>query len=291
MKIDKNKILTTSHKNGLNKETHNLKHEAKDTFIKSPKKQVSFKIPNIPAHSSIINCQSALMSSFLALISGPVNSISSSLFNIDFIEIKTIPTTKIYNMGEVFLLYPKLKLFEGILRVEHFELPLIKGHVRDLALLPKAVIKKLVNSGLCDIHIANKTVPWLDSNKKLKGKHPRGWSKGKTLNVVPGAFSPNFNSICAGKGEHASSSLILHETGHAIGSLLGYYNHPSLIADHKRLFNKLSPYYQQEGPGGEAGREELLAESIAVFLKYGKKKAIKEYDKKYIQFIENVVLA
>ena len=139
----------------------------------------------------------------------------------------------------------------------------------------------------------------MGDNLSLKGVAPRNWPEGSTWDNVPGAYNPGTKTVVAGTAsEHGSESLLIHETGHAIGDLLGFNDSSELKSAHERLFDKLNPYLKGTGesvkevkPGNEAGRQELLAEGLAVFLQKGETEAIKRFDAQFVDFIKNKVLA
>jgi hypothetical protein len=81
----------------------------------------------------------------------------------------------------------------------------------------------------------------------------------------------------------------LHETGHAVGDLLGFDNSPALIEHHKRLHAKLDPYLQQGGAGAFAGRQELFAEGLAATLMH-REFAIRKFDAEFVDWMEKEVL-
>ena len=127
----------------------------------------------------------------------------------------------------------------------------------------------------------------MSNDKKFK-KAPRGWTK-PDWGGVPGCWDRTSKIVYAGSGEHGSNSLVLHETGHGIGQLLGLDNNPAVIEAHQRLYKKLIPYLQQDGPGGFAGRQELLAESFADYFKLSKKIFIQRYDEDWHACLEQTI--
>ncbi len=203
------------------------------------------------------------------------------------------PTSGKALFNEVIKKYPNLAVLEGVLRIEDYNNPVIKQHVADLALYPESVLKKVKDSGIREIHIAARTVPDLDSNQHLKGVHPRNWPEGKTWDEVAGIFSTKNLSVSAGLGETGGASLIIHETAHSLGELLHFNDAQELSDSHKRLYDKLNPYLKgdtSEGPGNDAGREELLAEGVAVLLKNGEAEAVTKFDQGFVDFLKDKVL-
>ncbi|HEY8353953.1 MAG TPA: hypothetical protein VIK69_02960 [Methylophilaceae bacterium] len=187
--------------------------------------------------------------------------------------------------------YPELVSALGrVLRVDDEDHPEVQQHLEHLRKVPTKLLTRLREAGLAEIHFANATVPGLDNLHYLKGVQPRGWPPGMTWDIVPGAYSPKEKAVVAGVGRHGSVSVALHELGHAVGDLLGYNDHPDLIQAHKEVFEKLKPYHQQDGPGGVAGRQEMLAEGFATYLILGRKMAVRMFGELFVNFLEKEVL-
>lgn len=187
--------------------------------------------------------------------------------------------------------YPHLERALGsVLRVEHYDVPAIRNHVDELALVPENLLKAVRKRGLRDIHLADRPMPELDSNSRYAGQQPRGWQPGATWEGVPGAYNPNSKSVVAGAGRHGSHSVVLHELGHAIGGLMRFEKHKDIDAAHRRLFDKLPPYLKQDGPGGAAGKQEFFAEVFATYVKDGHAAVASEYDAALANFYRDVVL-
>jgi hypothetical protein len=112
---------------------------------------------------------------------------------------------------------------------------------------------------------------------QLKGVRPRGWPKGMTWDIVPGAYDPVSNTVViatSGKNGHGCFNLALHEIGHAYDAVQG---EPSQSTAFKAAWNadksSLGPYYTQPGV---AGLSETYAEGFASY--YGRDS---NYAKKY----------
>jgi flagellar motility protein MotE (MotC chaperone) len=204
---------------------------------------------------------------------------------------------------QVFIDFPNLKALEGILKVEDYDSPSVKKLVSELAKYPEPVLKKLKAEGLNEIHIADLAVPDLDSNSGLRGVHPRNYKDpNKTWDTVPGAYSPGNNSVSIGVGGHGSDSVAIHETGHAIGAKfkddkgVNLDHCDEMVAIHKKIFDKLSPYQQgQDGktpaiPGNTAGCEETFAEALATLLEEGEAKTVEKYSKEMLDFLKKYVM-
>lgn len=179
----------------------------------------------------------------------------------------------------------------GLFKVQDPEAPIVQQHLSDLIRVPAEMYQRLRKRGLKTIEVIDGTVPECAGNSHLKGVSPRGWPEGKTWDQVAGNYNPSKRTVCVGNGEQGSVSLSLHELAHAIGKLLGYNNHPELIEAHKRLYPKLQSYFQQGGPGGEAGRQEFLAEALSIYLKQGEAEAVKTFDQPFVDFLKTEVLA
>jgi SPP1 gp7 family putative phage head morphogenesis protein len=167
----------------------------------------------------------------------------------------------------------------------------VQGHLHDIDLLPVSLQERLVTSGLKRIDLGTGTVPSFEGMEYLKGVHPRGWGE-MIWDDVPGVYDDSVAEkrvIAGGSAPHGSASLVLHETGHAVGDLLGYNDSEALIGHHKRLFDKLSGYFQQDGPGGIAGREELFAEGVAKVTKY-RESALEKFGEEFVKWIEEVLV-
>jgi SPP1 gp7 family putative phage head morphogenesis protein len=186
--------------------------------------------------------------------------------------------------------YPALRALGSVLRVDDDGEHVVQQHLEELALLPDTLHKKLVAAGLQDVHFGKKSMPYLDANQQYRNAQPRGWPPGSTWDEVAGAYNRGNKSVVAGwtPQGHGSRSAAIHEYGHAIGDLLGYNDHPALDAAQRRLYDKLNPYLQQGGPGGAAGKSELLAEGMAhvVVNRWG---AIRDYDEEFVKFIESIL--
>jgi hypothetical protein len=206
--------------------------------------------------------------------------------------------TKFRAPKEVKDLYPDtVKALRDTLLINDWDAPGEKGeqvrtNMADLALLPAPLLDTMRHNGLELIHIGGTDMTGLDSNFGLKNTRPRGWTHGSTWEDVAGAYSPENKAVCAGwvkDGMAGSVSVMLHEYGHAIGDVMKINDSPALIEHHKRLYKRLNSYLQQEGPGGLAGRQELLAEGVAVTVKFGREFAAGLYDEPFVEFVEGIL--
>lgn len=109
----------------------------------------------------------------------------------------------------------------------------------------------------------------------LKGRRPRGWPKGSTWDIVPGAggqsgFAANVGKDAPGKANgHGSTSLSLHEYGHTVDHALGATDSLRLTAERTwrdgpwrelRADSNAKEYYRLHA-------EEWFAESFARYFK------------------------
>lgn len=131
-------------------------------------------------------------------------------------------------------------------------------------------------------YIGDRYITDLDDLGYLKGQQPRGWTAGSTFDQVPGVYDPS-RRVCACGGDskgHGSTSLILHEGGHALDDAYGtqtvggaltpastrsdYLEAVDAVpSDVRRLWN---PYYRPDGnPAGH--NSERWAEGFAAWTK------------------------
>jgi len=169
--------------------------------------------------------------------------------------------------------------------IEH---EVVKEHLEHLGLLPKNLISVIKNLDI-KIKIRNTDMLGMSDDNRFREEAPRG-SFQSDWGGVPGCYDAKTNTVYAGKGRHGSSSLVLHELGHGVGLLLKLNNNPNVIDAHKRLYCKLTSYFQQDGPGGLAGREELLTESFADYFILSKSKFIKKYDEDWRSFLGKIIV-
>jgi hypothetical protein len=173
------------------------------------------------------------------------------------------------------------------INVANQDIASLRVHIEDLGLIPVVMLKILEKKGL-RIIIGDKTMTRFSDDDRFKHA-PRGWTV-SDWSRVPGAYDSLEKIVYAGDNKlHGCLSLALHEYGHAAGDLLNLDNSKIVIQAHKRLYNKLTAYKQQGGPGGSAGRKELLAESFEDYFKKNKREFIEEYDEKWYKFISNAI--
>jgi hypothetical protein len=158
----------------------------------------------------------------------------------------------------------------------------VRLHLEHLALLPDPLITRMKAMGV-KIKLSSTDMPNMDKDPKWQ-QAPRGWTQ-SSWKGVPGAFDTSANTVYAGQGGHGSSSLVLHEYGHAFGKNFNLNSATEVTAAHKRLYSKLSSYLQQGGPGGTAGQSEFLADSFGDLFMYTKDQFIRKYDEDWYRFL------
>lgn len=187
--------------------------------------------------------------------------------------------------------FPKLRILDGILKVEDYNNILIRSNVEDLAKMPEAVLTKLKNSGLKQIEISNKSVVDMAENSELRNQKPRNWEETSSWDDVPGVYNPGDKTVAIGVGGNGSQALAIHELSHAIGDLFKLDKTSEMKDHHKRLYDKIDTYLKGIGnPGNDAGAEETFAEGLATLLKDGEEKAISRFDKPFIDYLKKEVL-
>lgn len=174
--------------------------------------------------------------------------------------------------------------------VDEAESASVTKYLEDLERIPKHIAKRLKDRGV-KIHVANRMVPDMDDAAHLRNIKPRGYAKGMTWQDSAGCYSPSNRFATAGNNRRVGSvSTVLHEVGHAIGDVTHLDYDPELRKHHVRLYSKLGPYYKQGGKGGQAGMQEMLAESTAVLLT-DEARARKMYDDKYVDWLKDRIIA
>lgn len=173
----------------------------------------------------------------------------------------------------------------------------VQKSVADLALMDPRLVHRVVNSGgwkFDGVYIGARRLPELDDLKSLRDMQPRGWGPGDTWNEVGGAGSALQVAVSV-SGKSGSASTVLHEFGHAIGRRLfddaGRFVESSerFREIHKRLYSELYSYFQQGGPGGKAGMQELFAEGVAAYHAYSKDKFMRIYNEEFFQWLTTVL--
>lgn len=165
----------------------------------------------------------------------------------------------------------------------------VEQALEDIEYIPREMVRRL-RAQRVRVHVGNRTVPDLDDNLILRNVQPRGYPPGSTWSQSGGAYSPMDRFAVAGTRRYSGSrSTVLHEIGHAVGHTLNVDTDEDLRKHHRRLHPKLGPYFQQDGPGGSAGRQELWAESFAEYLLSDKGTIARKYDQEYADWMEEKV--
>lgn len=183
-----------------------------------------------------------------------------------------------------------MKKFGDSITISETEDHRVKKSLKELNLLPENLVSFLKEEGL-KVRVGRGSVDRLSDNAFSKNNNsPRGhtgpfnkWSH------VGGVFDPKSSTVFVGGTISGSKSTALHEYGHGIGALLRVDMSPQLSRAHQRFFDRLESYYKQEGRGGYAGKQELLAESFAEYFTIPKEKFVRKYDEEWYSFLTQVV--
>jgi hypothetical protein len=175
--------------------------------------------------------------------------------------------------------------------------PVVAAHLQEVAKLPPELLKAASAKGV-NVWIDFRTASVALSAAEA-AQQPRGWTAGKTWDDVGGFYSHHNKRAMAGNGVKAdgtqifnysgSASTVIHEFGHALGDVFGHNNDQQLIDLHTQLHPKLDPYLQQGGPGAAAGRQELLAEGLAVYLGKSPAEAATTYSPEFAEYLKSIV--
>lgn len=175
-----------------------------------------------------------------------------------------------------------IKRYGSALEIRDIESHVVQEHLADLALVPEGLVKKLISKGfkmkLADTDVMDMT----DSG--FVYQPPRGWDQ-SNFRGVNGVYHPRKRLAYLGGHCEGSVSMPLHEVGHAVGNLFRLDNKRELKQAHRRLYPRLDAYFQQDGPGGFSGRQEMFAQAFAVFLANPKDDFIRRYDEGLYLFL------
>lgn len=168
----------------------------------------------------------------------------------------------------------------------------ITQHVDDLALIPKEAMVELKRRGLREIEIKNKPINEMNNLSRTKDQVPPGYTPGATMEkTCAGTYVFNEKTLCLrGDLQSGSTSTALHEMGHAVAHLMQYDKDKRLKALHKKVYNDLNPYQQQDKPGGFSGCHEMFAESFALYIK-APRVARRTLHPDIYDYMKNVVMA
>lgn len=188
--------------------------------------------------------------------------------------------------------FPKLKAISDKLDIKNADSPVVKKLVSDLALLPHESLATMTGGGVRH-YFGEGSIVGLDDMGHLKDVQPSGYEQGETFANAFGVFDGAGKKAVYGTGPNGSISMPVHEAAHAIDDALGITNGEAtgneLAEHHKRLYNILGPYFQNGGPGGRRGKEEIFAEATATYLAVGRSVAVKDYDEPFIAWLESKI--
>ena len=165
---------------------------------------------------------------------------------------------------------------------------IVDKHLFHLSLVDRQTLQAVVDNET-KFYLGNKSVPNLNEKSNLRGLIPRGWENTRwTWDDVAGCYDNINNKVIAGDGLYGTKSLVLHETGHAVGKLkVGSYIVEEL-PEFERLVHEAikakkitNPYLLQPG---KAGLQETFAE---LFTEYtiNEVDAVKEFGKDLVDWI------
>lgn len=188
--------------------------------------------------------------------------------------------------------YPQLAELGDRLIVENLDEPRVQREVAHLAALPPTLLYSFAATG-DRVVITGGNLVNIDEYRVLQNERPRGYPRGSTFANVGGVYSTvrgEAVSAAAPVGEFREApGVAAHEVGHSIGYKRGW-EHPNAIGEwHRRLIREqrpgMTPYLEQDGPGSEAGCQELIAESIADY-SYSRARAVRLYGAEYVRWME-----
>ena len=158
----------------------------------------------------------------------------------------------------------------------------VGAQLRALTKFPDGILRDLMARGLQGIWIGNAPVNEQDDMASILEPQPRGVTGWDAAGGVWAGHKVVVRAISLG-------GTVLHELGHAIGEFYGVDDSPELIAAHQRLYPKLNPYLQQEGPGGRAGRQEMFAEAVREVLNVGPELAGQDFDPALVAWVRGIL--
>lgn len=183
--------------------------------------------------------------------------------------------------------YPKLEPLLKSMVVKGYDSEIVQEHLTDLNLLPKELINQIKKNDIV-FFISNEGVTSWVWNADLKWTIPRGWEEtGLKRDDVAGMANREW-WVHAGKWEHGSVSLVLHELWHQI-DIKGVVDTKE-ISPFYELFKTekkiTDDYLLQEW---EAGLQEFSAESFAEFYKLPQSEFENRYNKEYRDFLKDKI--
>lgn len=193
--------------------------------------------------------------------------------------------------------YPKVVAALQKLEVTEWSSQSVKDQVKHLSRIDPRVLHRIAHephyTPWKGVFIGAKRLPWLDELSHLSGMHPRGWPEDATWDEVGGAGGSDQAAVSV-IGASGSYATALHELGHSLGFRVPVagrpaHDHPVFVEHHKRMFPKLDKYEQQDGPGADAGRQEMFAESIAVLHTSTESEFDSKYDAEYRRWLTKLL--
>ena len=206
---------------------------------------------------------------------------------------------------------PQLEHLKNV-TVKDIDSPVVRQHLYELAQLPEEFLKKANGSskGTVSYYIGDADITKLDSNEHLNGKRipaamsvtgepleghpPQQWPTNAKWNHTSVMFDKDRKIVCIGNADaQHSKSLAIHGAAHAAG----IFAKPSITTtqtffDHyKRLYPRLDPDIAKYGEDDNSGmgKQELFAESVAEYMKKGRKWCADKYDEKYVRYLEKTM--
>ena len=179
------------------------------------------------------------------------------------------------------------EVLRSMLHMEDVNSVVARMNLRALLRVPLPLLRRLKEAGVL-IFISARPVPENADLGSMRGVKARGHGA-ETWDQIEGTYVPDRKFIVAGgvPGMDAlSGSSLPHELGHAVAHSLGYLNSRALIEAHQRVFGQLPAYERQGGPGGEAGRDEMYAETVGVLIAGSRGKAVRRTDERFVKWLE-----
>jgi len=178
--------------------------------------------------------------------------------------------------------------YVSLYHLEKINSPRIEKQLDDLNMVPESLAKYLVRERLVlfvSNTIINDMVEGTDLEKYLISPQ------------TGGLFDPENRKIYIASSReleespNPTSSVILHEYGHAVDNIVKPISQEEKIAAYKKFYPKLSYYVQQYWIHPDKGAEEMMADSFADYLKYSKEEFVLKYDEDWYNKFDKIVNA
>jgi len=185
-----------------------------------------------------------------------------------------------------------VRQWKGSLRLYDVGTEVVGHHLATLKRVPPAMRRAAIE-GSGTIHIGARPVTGFHGMAHLKGVTPRGWEgTGYTWDDVGGAGPDRKGAgtfIGADRFYGGSrDTTALHELGHAADVVTKSVENAT-VEHQRRLYDKLDGYFQQGGPGGQVGAQELAAQGMAQYLKWGHDYVKVNYDRPFATLMARAV--